>query len=142
MAGKTFIYGNLEPAKSDGVNVYLSGDNRPQFLSAIGMTLAPVVDGEGRQGVLPPVVRREGKRARLAGLRHLGAGRPSHAVQADPLMGQIPAVKKGALVADSDQTLTLSISASSPLSLPWALDAFLPQLAEAADKSQRSHTWP
>jgi iron complex transport system substrate-binding protein len=31
--------------------------------------------------------------------------------------------------------LTLAISASSPLSLPWALDTFLPQLAEAADKA-------
>ena len=56
------------------------------------------------------------------------------AIKADPLLGQIPAVKNGALVADSDNTLTLSISASSPLSLPWALDKFLPQLAGAADK--------
>jgi iron complex transport system substrate-binding protein len=51
----------------------------------------------------------------------------------DPLLGQIPAIKDGALVADSDNTLTLSISAASPLSLPWALDTFLPMLAEAAD---------
>jgi len=43
-------------------------------------------------------------------------------------------VEKGTLVADSDNTLTLSISASSPLSLPWSLDTFLPQLATAADK--------
>ena len=57
------------------------------------------------------------------------------AIVADPLLGQIPAVKSGAFVADSDNTLTLAISASSPLSLPWALDAFLPQLAAAADKA-------
>jgi iron complex transport system substrate-binding protein len=56
------------------------------------------------------------------------------AIKADPLLGQIPAIKNGALVADSDNTLTLSISASSPLSLPWSLDTFLPQLAGAADK--------
>ncbi|MET1021162.1 MAG: ABC transporter substrate-binding protein, partial [Arthrobacter sp.] len=59
------------------------------------------------------------------------------AVQADPLMAQIPAVKKGALVADTDNTLTLSISASSPLSLPWSLDTFLPKLATAADQAAK-----
>ena len=59
---------------------------------------------------------------------------PADSIKADPLIGQIPAVKNGALVADSDNTLTLSISASSPLSLPWSLDTFLPQLAAAADK--------
>jgi iron complex transport system substrate-binding protein len=57
------------------------------------------------------------------------------AIVKDPLLGQIPAVKRGALVADPDETLTLSISAASPLSLPWALDRFLPQLAAAADKA-------
>ena len=54
-------------------------------------------------------------------------------IKADPLLGQIPAIKNGALVADSNNTLTLSISASSPLSLPWSLDTFLPQLGAAAD---------
>lgn len=55
------------------------------------------------------------------------------AVVTDSLLSQIPAIKDGALVADSDNTLTLALSASSPLSLPWALDKFLPQLAKAAD---------
>ena len=45
----------------------------------------------------------------------------------------VAAVVVQVLVADSDNTLTLSISASSPLSLPWSLDTFLPQLASAAD---------
>jgi iron complex transport system substrate-binding protein len=55
------------------------------------------------------------------------------AIKSDPLLSQIPAIKNGALVADSNNTLTLSISAASPLSLPWSLDTFLPQLATAAD---------
>jgi iron complex transport system substrate-binding protein len=57
----------------------------------------------------------------------------AESIKSDPLLSQIPAIKGGALVADSDNTLTLSISASSPLSLPWSLDTFLPQLAKAAD---------
>ena len=59
IAGKTFIYGNLEPASADGVNVYTANDNRPRFLTEIGMKLASVVEEniEGFQGILHPVVR-------------------------------------------------------------------------------------
>jgi iron complex transport system substrate-binding protein len=56
-------------------------------------------------------------------------------IEDDPLLSQIPAVERGTLVADSDNTLTLAISAASPLSLPWALEQFLPKLAAAAEKA-------
>jgi iron complex transport system substrate-binding protein len=48
IAGKTFIYGNLEPDKSHGVNVYTANDNRPRFLSGIGMKLASVVEDNSK----------------------------------------------------------------------------------------------
>lgn len=135
---KTFIYGNLEPAKSDGVNVYLSGDNRPKFLTSIGMVLAPVVV-EAEKGVsefyLPWSAEKANELASDVFVSWVPDTKTKEAIVKDPLLGQIPAVKTGAFVADSDNTLTLAISASSPLSLPWALDAFLPQLAAAADKA-------
>jgi iron complex transport system substrate-binding protein len=53
-------------------------------------------------------------------------------IEQDPLLGQIPAVENGALVAVPDNTLTLAVSAASPLSLPWAVDRYLPMLAKAA----------
>lgn len=138
IAGKTYIYGNLEPAKSDGVNVYLSGDNRPKFLSSIGMELAPVVV-EAEKGTkaffLPWSAEKANELDSQVFVSWVPDNKSKAAIVADPLLGQIPAVKKGAFVADSDQMLTLAISASSPLSLPWALDTFLPQLAEAADKA-------
>jgi iron complex transport system substrate-binding protein len=56
-------------------------------------------------------------------------------IEADPLLGQIPAVRNGTLVADSNNTLTLAISAASPLSLPWALEEFVPPLAAAAEQA-------
>jgi len=138
IAGKTFIYGNLEPDKSDGVNVYTSADNRPKFLSSIGMELAPVVvkAEKGADGFYVPW---SAEKANELDSQVFASWVPDNktkdAIVKDPLLGQIPAVKKGAFVADSDTALTLAISASSPLSLPWALDAFLPQLAAAADKA-------
>ncbi|MFE4195793.1 iron-siderophore ABC transporter substrate-binding protein [Paenarthrobacter sp. NPDC056912] len=133
---KTFIYGNLEPAKGDGVNVYTAIDNRPRFLSEIGMKLAPVVEQNTKSSSDFFIAWSAEKANELASdvfVTWVPDATTADAIKADPLLGQIPAIKKGALVADSDQTLTLSISASSPLSLPWALDTFLPQLGKAAD---------
>ncbi|HKU36053.1 MAG TPA: iron-siderophore ABC transporter substrate-binding protein [Paenarthrobacter sp.] len=134
---KTFIYGNLEPAKGDGVNVYTAIDNRPRFLSEIGMKLAPVVTENTKTNKDFFIAWSAEKANELASdvfVTWVPEAATADAIKADPLLSQIPAIKSGALVADSDQTLTLSISASSPLSLPWALDTFLPQLGAAADK--------
>ena len=140
LAGKTYIYGNLEPAKSDGVNVYTANDNRPRFLDSLGMKLAPVVE-ENSKGSEEFFIEWSAEKANELESDIFVTWVPDAAttasITADPLLGQIPAIKSGALVADSDNTLTLSISASSPLSLPWSLDTFLPQLASAADKAAK-----
>ena len=134
--GKSFIYGNLEPAKGDGVNVYTANDNRPRFLTEIGMTLAPVVADKSKgskEFYIPWSAEKANELDSDIFVTWVPDASTTDAIKADPLLGQIPAIKAGALVADSDNTLTLSISASSPLSLPWSLDTFLPQLAAAAD---------
>ena len=137
LAGKSFIYGNLEPAKGDGVNVYTANDNRPRFLREIGMKLAPVVEDNSKgskEFFIPWSAEKANELTSDVFVTWVPDLKTADSIKTDPLLGQIPAIKNGALVADSDNTLTLSISASSPLSLPWALDTFLPQLAIAADK--------
>lgn len=138
LAGKTFIYGNLEPAKSDGINVYTANDNRPRFLSEIGMKQAAVVDENSQNSkefFIPWSAEKANELSSDVFVSWVPDAKTAESIKNDPLLGQIPAVKNNALVADTDNTLTLSISASSPLSLPWALDKFLPQLADAADKA-------
>ena len=75
--GKTFIYGNLEPAKGDGVNVYTANDNRPEVPHRDRHEAGADCGGEveGLQGILRPVVRREGQRAGVRHLRDLGSRR-------------------------------------------------------------------
>lgn len=136
LAGKSYIYGNLEPAKSDGVNVYTANDNRPRFLSEIGMELASVVEDNSKgskEFFIPWSAEKANELESDIFVTWVPDAATTDSIKADPLLGQIPAIKSGAFVADSDNTLTLSISASSPLSLPWSLDTFLPQLAKAAD---------
>jgi len=134
--GKSFIYGNLEPASADGVNVYTANDNRPRFLSEIGMKLASVVEDNSKDSkafFVPWSAEKANELESDIFVTWVPDAATTDSIKADPLLGQIPAIQKGALVADSDNTLTLSISASSPLSLPWSLDKFLPLLASAAD---------
>ena len=135
--GKSFIYGNLEPASADGVNVYTANDNRPRFLSEIGMKLASVVEDNSKGSkafFIPWSAEKANELKSDVFVTWVPDAATTQSIKSDPLLGQIPAIRNGALVADSDNTLTLSISASSPLSLPWSLDTFLPQLAGAADK--------
>jgi iron complex transport system substrate-binding protein len=133
--GKTFIYGNLEPTRGSGINIYTSQDNRPRFLTQIGMQQAPVVTKNAKDFYLTWSEERADELASDVFVTWVPSATTKEAIVKDPLLGQIPAVKRGALVADPDETLTLSISAASPLSLPWALDRFLPQLAAAADNA-------
>nr|WP_217432780.1 iron-siderophore ABC transporter substrate-binding protein [Pseudarthrobacter oxydans] len=136
ITGKSFIYGNLEPASAEGVNVYTANDNRPRFLSEIGMQLAPVVEENSKgskEFFIPWSAEKANELESDIFVTWVPDAATTDSIKSDPLLGQIPAIKNGALVADSDNTLTLSISASSPLSLPWSLDTFLPQLATAAD---------
>jgi iron complex transport system substrate-binding protein len=138
LADKTFIYGNLEPASADGVNVYTEADNRPRFLDELGMEQAPVVEQNTKDDkafFIPWSAERADELEADVFVTWVPDKSTVAQIEKDPLLGQIPAVKRGSWVADSDNTLTLSVSASSPLSLPWALDRFLPMLGAAADKA-------
>ncbi len=136
LEGTTFIYGNLDPSGAQGVSVYTDNDNRPRFLSEIGMVQADVVTentGGSEEFFIPWSAERADELDSDIFVTWVPDEETKAAIADDPLLNQIPAVRNGALVADSDNTLTLSISAANPLSLPWALDRFLPMLAEAAD---------
>ena len=50
------------------------------------------------------------------------------AIESDDLLNKIPAVADGKLMLQVDAQETLSVSAISPLSLPWALETVLPQI--------------
>ncbi|MGY1704773.1 iron-siderophore ABC transporter substrate-binding protein [Geodermatophilus sp. SYSU D00697] len=57
------------------------------------------------------------------------------ALNADPLLSQIPAVRNGALVLLPDTPLGTAAN-PTPLAIPWVLEDYVSMLAEAADKAQ------
>jgi iron complex transport system substrate-binding protein len=138
LEGKSFIYGSLDPAGADPVGVYTANDNRPRFLTSLGMKEAEVVGGATKgtgEFFVPWSAERANELDSDVFVTWVPDEATKDAIASDPLLGQIPAVRSGALVADSDNTLTLSVSAASPLSLPYALEKFLPMLGQAADNA-------
>lgn len=141
LAGKTFISGNIETGNAASINIYTPQDNRPKLLSSLGLTMATSVSAATKDASGFFVNWSAEKANELNSdvfLSWIPEGSSKEAMISDPLIGQIPAIKKGGLVADSDKTLSLAISAPSPLSLPWALDRFVPAVAAAVDASTKN----
>ncbi|HRO28831.1 iron-siderophore ABC transporter substrate-binding protein [Citricoccus sp.] len=138
LAGTTFLYGTVDPAAADQVYLFTATDNRPKFLSALGMDLAPVVaEDEAAQEAFYITWSPERADELDSDIFVSSAADESvgQAIADDPLLGSIPAVQDGTLVLQTDEQEVLSISASSPLSIPWALENALPKITEAAQKA-------
>ena len=58
------------------------------------------------------------------------------AIEAQPLFAQIPAFTRGSYVPSVDNQLAMASSMLTPLSVPWALDAYVPMIAAAAAAAQ------
>ncbi|MEH6947536.1 iron-siderophore ABC transporter substrate-binding protein [Bacillus sp. JJ634] len=58
------------------------------------------------------------------------------ALQADPILGKIPAVKRGSVVIIGDNTPLAAAGTPSPLSIEYSIDEYLTLLSEAASKVQ------
>lgn len=132
-AKTTFIAGNLEPADG-GINLYATGDSRPRFLSALGMTQAEIVDKNAKDGefFVPWATERGNELESDVFFTWVPSGTGTEAIKKDKLFSQIPAVAKGGLVAAANDMEVLAISAASPLSVPYAIQKVVPALATGA----------
>jgi iron complex transport system substrate-binding protein len=138
LAGRTFayVYAGTEPGS---LAVYLPGDPRVELLTSLGMTLAPSVAG---------LTASPGTFAATLGLENadqlddvqvlftwFNDETEQAATESQPLFAQIPAFVRGAYVPMLDRQLGMAVSVATPLSVPWALDAYVPLIAEAAAKA-------
>ncbi|MCC9204087.1 iron-siderophore ABC transporter substrate-binding protein [Arthrobacter sp. zg-Y769] len=132
LEGKTFIYGNLAPGAEN--SVYTALDNRPKFMESLGLTQAPVVEENSKEGefYIPWSDENLNQLDSDIFVSWVASEEVADSIASDPLLGQIPAVKNGGLVADADPTRVFSTSAINVLSIPYALDNVVPMIAEAA----------
>jgi iron complex transport system substrate-binding protein len=136
--GLTFSY-----VYTDGpgtLGVFLPGEQRAAMVSALGLTIDPVVDELGEYEV-------EGTDSAVIGLENADMlddsdliftfysdAKTREEIEAQDLYGQIPAIERGSVVAAEDQSFVTGSSMINPLTVPWTLERYVPLIDEAVAK--------
>lgn len=125
------------------LGVFLADEQRVAMVRALGLTVDPVV-AELDEYEVP------GTDSAMIGLENADMLDDSDLVftfysdpanraeiEAQPLYGQIPAVERGSVVAAEDQSFVTASSIINPLTVPWALERYVPIIDEAVENLDR-----
>ena len=137
IVGKTFIYGYIAPTDRSQIGYYTPTDLRPRMLEDFGLKAAPVLaELTGDSTEFYRLVSAEKATTLVSDvfLTTIDDDAEVPALRKDPLVGQVPAIKSGALVAPKDRRINLTMSSPSPLSIPYAVDLFVPLVAKAIEE--------
>lgn len=131
-AGKSFTFGYAYPGDA-GLGVYVSTDPRVQMIEDLGLTLSPGAAAlPTDQGFYVDVSLEQLDTVTADVLITWHDSEADlEALLANPVFARFAPVANGAHIALTDRSFSMALSAPSPLSIPWAMDRFVPQLAEA-----------
>ncbi|MBS4752913.1 ABC transporter substrate-binding protein [Nocardioides sp. zg-ZUI104] len=137
LEGASAAYAYLNPADTSTIGFYNAEENRPKLLAELGLTTPDVV-----KEVVPADVFYQTMSSERAAdvdadvlLTDVESAEEVDVITADPLYSKIPAIASGNLYAEADHSIALPMSAPSPLSIPFAMENFVPKLAAAIDGS-------
>lgn len=135
LAGKSFVFASLATADMSKIDYYTPADSRPQLLSDVGMVNAPYVEEISKDGEFYGSVSAEQAPKFAADVFITYAEKEGDlaAFRRHPLLGRIPGIRDGHVLAATNQTDALGLSAPSPLAIPYAMEHFLPLVAAAVD---------
>lgn len=133
--GATIAYTYLNPADTSQIGIYSAEENRPRLLEQLGVEVPEIVEEVSEPGVFYTTISAE--RAKDIEADALLTDAESEAdvatLESDPLLSQIPAIASGHWFASTDHVAALPMSAPSALSLPYAMEHYIPHVAAAVD---------
>ncbi|MEZ0577115.1 ABC transporter substrate-binding protein [Nocardioides sp. MH1] len=133
--GATIAYTYLNPADTSQIGIYSAEENRPVLLAQLGAVTPAIVDEVSEPGVFYTTISAE--RAKDVEADVLLTDAESEAdietIETDPLLSQVPAIASGHWYASTDHVASLPMSAPSALSLPYAMENYIPHVAAAVD---------
>lgn len=137
IAGKSAAFVYINPADFGTLGVYTTNDARADYLTDLGLTVPESVKGlsEGSTSFYEDISAENADTLADVDI-FVTYGTPEllTKLQADPLIGSIPAIQRGSVVLIEDGSpLSAAVSPPSALSLGWGLDKYLPLIAAAAD---------
>lgn len=132
--GKSAAWLYFTPTDLSTFTVYADTDLRPQMLERLGMTTPDFVTKGSADGAFSFEVSAEQASTAESDIAIFYVEQAEEVEQLveDDLIGTIPALASGHYVASADNSVALSMSSPSPLSIPTALEDFLPKIASAA----------
>lgn len=141
LKGRTAAWINVTPTDTSKVGVYLPSDNRPRMLSEFGLKTAPVVTrlNKGHESEFSATVSAERAGEIDADITVFYTDNGSASLEQmtnDPLLKKIPSLANGSYVEAKDPVAAYPMSSPTPLSIPTALEDFLPLLDAAARKAK------
>ena len=133
--GASIAYTYLNPADTSQIGIYSAEENRPVLLGELGVEVPAIVEEVSDPGVFYTTISAE--RAKDVEADALLTDAESKAdietIESDPLLSQIPAIVSGHWYASTDHVASLPMSAPSALSLPYAMEHYIPHVAAAVD---------
>lgn len=140
LAGKSAAFVWFAANDYSKIGIYANKDARPVFLEQVGFGVPSIVKelSAAKPGLFSVEISAERAADVDADVLMFYAtdGVSADAITSAALLKNIPAIARGSYVIADDPVKALPLSAPSPLSIPVALDTFLPQLAQAADKAK------
>lgn len=133
--GLTFAYTSMG---AEALYLYLPTDPRVQLIEDLGFTIAPAVEelGADAESTFYAQLALESAPEIVSDvLVGFADGLSAEEVAALPIYRQVPALRNDAAVLIDDQGFGAAVSSISPLSLPFALDQLVEDLATAAQNA-------
>lgn len=134
--GLTFAYTSMG---AEALYLYLPTDPRVQLIEDLGFTVAPAVDtlgGDSENSFYAQLALESAPDIESDVIVGFADGLSAEEVAALPIYGQVPAIQDDAAVLIDDESFGAAVSSVSVLSLPYALDQLVDQLAAAAENAR------
>lgn len=136
LADSSVLFSYIDPADFSQIDFYTSHDTRPSFLADLGLPLPAIVEEESAKSDGFYVTTSAEQAERFDDVDVFvtygeADGAIVGALQADPLLSQIPAIESGQIVVLENGTPLAASANPSPLSIGWGIDAYFALLAGA-----------
>ncbi|WP_337104091.1 iron-siderophore ABC transporter substrate-binding protein [Paenibacillus sp. YIM B09110] len=135
LAGKKAAFVYINPADLSTLSVYAPGDPRGDFLIELGM---PFSDALASLATDSFYLQLSAENADALNDTDIiityGDDKLLAALQADPLLGKVPAIQRGSVVVIEDNTPLAAAGNPNPLSVAYTIDEYLGLIGEAAKK--------
>ena len=119
------------------MGVFLPTEQRVAMVENLGLTVAPVVEdmkGQEKEGTDSATFSIE-TADRLNDVDLIFTFYSDEANRAEmealPTYGAVSAIRKGAVVAPTENSLVTGSSIVNPLTVPWAIDRYVPMIKDA-----------